>query len=319
MMSLLNFPPEIILTVLRKINLIKRHNLAMTHSKLAPLCFDRTLDRKPRRIITLNELHQLFVHSRTEEEREICFKAEVFDKLYIHNFKEVVHLFMDPNKNEIFANNPKILQYFKGKIVLDGENEHFCEEFYRIFLLLLARVEGNLLIAFVNVNYFENLNQEHFRNIISRRCKRGEDSYSICYNCDTDNNYFQILGFQFIFSYVYDSNHEFHCIRLSRKKTCVKETKLVIEMINQEYRLSPSIPALEKFLPLLERCQLVTQNLEGDLFYELCENCEAELYFMNNDDIIFMSMMQPFWSNCDDCKDQNFPRNFPGIFPPGRF
>ena len=272
----------------------------MAEPSLASLCFDQTIDRKPRGTITLNQLHQWFLHSKTEEEREICFKAVVFDRLCINNFKEVVHLFMDPNRNEIFANNPKILQSLKGKIVLDGENEDFCAEFFRIFLLLLARLQGDLLIVFVNVKSYENLDQMGYCEVIARKRDCGEKNFLITYNCGND---VQIrLGEHQPFSYTYLGREEYHAIHIIKKITCVEETKLVIEMINEDQMLSNILPQcklyMPTFLPTLDRYKLEDIGPDG-LFAKDCE-CDAALLAYDN--FITVEMRATNWSNCDDCK-----------------
>ena len=301
-MSLLNFPPEITLQFIRKINLIKRHQLALTHSSLVPLCFDRTLDRKPRGTIALNELHKWFVHSRTEEEREICFSANVFNRLCVNNFKEVVHLFMDPNRNEIFVNNPKILQFFKGIIVLEGEGEDFCAEFYRIFLLLLARVKGKLLVAFVNIQSFENLNLEHYMELISSKWgyERGDEYSFIAYNCDHSSMSVFRLMENSIWSYHhfnFSEEEKYHEMNIEKRITCVEETKFVIKMINKEYFLSQCVPVLESFLPTLERYQYAAHGPDGILKY--CNNCEAVITVFEN--YVYITILEPARSLCADC------------------
>ena len=113
-MSLLNFPAEVTLQVLHKISLYERINLSRTHPRFSSLCFDRTLNRKS--TISLNELRQLYQQSRTEKERDQCFDPKILDRLRTNNFNEVVHMDMDPENNQFFANQ-KILHSFKGQIV----------------------------------------------------------------------------------------------------------------------------------------------------------------------------------------------------------
>lgn len=46
--------------------------------------------------LTLNELCQLYEQSKTENERNHCFKSNVLDRLLVKNFNEVVRLCIDP-------------------------------------------------------------------------------------------------------------------------------------------------------------------------------------------------------------------------------
>ena len=184
-MSLLNFPPEVTLQFLQKMNFIKRYNLSIADSRLAPLCFDRTLDRKSMKTITLNDLHQWYKQSSTEEERELCFEANILDRLRISNFNEVVHLHMDSDKNKTFADNPKILQSLKAKIVLDGENEDLCREFWEMFLCLLDKVEGDFVLVFMNIKSFENMNIELYKEIIFRKRERRDKYEFFYYECSS--------------------------------------------------------------------------------------------------------------------------------------
>ena len=119
-MSLLNFPSEVSLQLIQKMNLVDRINVSMTHTRLSPLCFDRSLQRKSTGTLTLNELRQLYEQSKTENEKDQCFKSNVLDNVLIKNFNEVVRLYMD-QKNEKFVANGKILHHLDGKFVLEGE------------------------------------------------------------------------------------------------------------------------------------------------------------------------------------------------------
>jgi len=73
----------------------------------------QSLQRKSTETSTRNELRQLYEQSRTENERDQCFKSNVLDRLLIKNFNEVVRLYMDP-KNMHFVINDKILHYLVG-------------------------------------------------------------------------------------------------------------------------------------------------------------------------------------------------------------
>ena len=329
-MSLLNFPPEVTLQFIRKMNFLKRCNLSIAVPRLAPLCFDRTLDRKSMKTITLNELHQWYKQSSTEEERELCFEANILDRLRISNFNEVVHLHMDSDKNKTFADNPKILQSLKAKIVLDGENEDLSQEFWETFLCLLDKVEGDLLLVFMNIKSFENINIELYKEIISRKRKRGDKFYFISYNNNNNiRHYLYPLKGASSFTYVsrdhdrddddsdddgsdvgdYDDDDGrddednrdgrmiYHSIRLNRE-TSVEVTKLVIEMTNDVNKLSDCKQHLLNFLPELERLQKIVVP-ENDIVEDVCDFCGAESYAAEN--CLWFNINQPAWSNCTGC------------------
>ena len=141
-MSLMKFPHKITLQFLQKIAFYDCINVCMTHPRLSRLCFDRLLDRKSTATISLKELHQLYQQSRTEKEMDQCFNPKILDRLRTNNFNELVHMNMDPENDKFFANH-KILHSFRGKIVLESENEQFSKEFYWKFLDLIERIEGN--------------------------------------------------------------------------------------------------------------------------------------------------------------------------------
>ena len=113
-MCILDFPDEVILQILDKLNLFDRINFSMIHTRLSPLCFDRSLQRKSTETLTLNELSQLYEQSKTENEKDQCFKSNILDRLLIKSFYEVVHLYTDP-KNKRFVANGKILHSLEGK------------------------------------------------------------------------------------------------------------------------------------------------------------------------------------------------------------
>ena len=152
-MSLLNFPPEVTLQIMEKLSLFNRTNLSMTHPRIMPLCFDRLLDRKSKKTITVNELRQLHQQSKTDKERDQCFNPNILDRIRMKNFNEVVHLYMDP-KNDKFFSNQQILNSFQGKIVLESEKKQFSRNFCKKFLGLIDRVEGNVYLVLVDMKRF---------------------------------------------------------------------------------------------------------------------------------------------------------------------
>ena len=70
--------------------------------------------------------------------------------------------------------NHKIFISFKGKIVLETENDHFSEDFYRKFLSLIEIMEGNLLLKFVDIKKYSNDYADRCAQRLSRKLKRGE-------------------------------------------------------------------------------------------------------------------------------------------------
>ena len=137
-MSLLNFPSEVSLQLIQKMKLVDRINLSITHTRLSPLCFDRSLQRKSTEALTLNELRQLYEQSRTENEKDQCFKSNVLNRVVIKNFNEVVRMYMDPN-NKLFLANGKVMHSLKGQFILVREKEDFSASFVEQFLCLVRK------------------------------------------------------------------------------------------------------------------------------------------------------------------------------------
>ena len=173
---------------MQKKELFDRINLSMTHTRLLPLCFDRSLKRKSTHTLTVNELRQLHKQSKTEEERGQCFTSNVCDTVLIKNFNEVVRLYMNKQLiNKQFVTNDKILYSLEGKIILEGEEDEFSPTFVKQFLCLLEKLEGTLLIVFVDL---VRLEAELFKNrhdtkrcaqILSSKLERGQKVYCIGY------------------------------------------------------------------------------------------------------------------------------------------
>ena len=175
-MSLLNFPLEVSLQLIQKMNIVDRINLSMTHTRLSAVCFDRLLQRNSTKTLTLNELCQLYEQSRTENEKDQCFKSNILDRLLINNFNEVVRLYMDPKYDQLVTNG-KILHSLGGKFILKGEKEKFSPTFVKQFLWLLEKAEGTLLLVFIDVEELETMNTKHCARILSRKLKRGQKIY----------------------------------------------------------------------------------------------------------------------------------------------
>ena len=304
-MSLLNFPPEVTLQFIQKMILFDRINLSLAHTKLSPLCFDRSLQRKSTGTLTLNELRQLYEQSKTENEKDQCFKFNVIDKLLIKNFNEVVRLYMD-HKNEQFLANGKILHYLQGKFVLVGQEEKFSATFVEQFLCLLEREEGTLLLAFVDVEKLEEKSAKRCAQILSSKLERGQKVYHIEYRktiCFANSFAEQIKNcmdnpFMFPIHYVLHHTVSSHLLQFE-KRNIVANTEEIIAMIIGDSLLETKLH-LGNFLAVVKAAAL--QGGGRDI---LCDNCQAALFLC--DEKIFLWVYEPAWTNCADCELNSLP------------
>ena len=264
-MSLLDFPPEVTLQFLRKMNSFDRINLSIAHPSLSPLCFDKSLFRKSKGTITIHELHRLYQQSCTEEERRLCFSPHILDRLRIKNFNEVVHLYNGPDSDR-FVSELKVLQLLKGKIVLEGENEPFSMNFLEKFIYLLDSVEGNLLLVFIDVISIRKMNAKIFADIISRKWERGEKVYFIDVGTKIGNSHaWEIMPFMnntltlSFESHLYKSHSNHGKTRIQylnlEKMNSVENTKVLVDMIDEDNLIEVK-QHLVKVLPVLETAQL---------------------------------------------------------------
>ena len=303
-MSLLNFPPEVILQFLQKMNVYDRINLSLAHTGLSPLCFDscslKLLDRNYMKTITLNELRQLYEESRTENERDQCFKSDILDRLEIKNFNEVVHMYMDL-KNEPFLANGKILHSLGGKLFL--EKEKFSVAYVEQFLRLLERTEGNLLLGFVDIEQFGAKNAERCARILSSKLKRGQKVYFIEIIVDLEfgsncaaqikhcmDNTFTVL---YTYNYLMEISKQ-HSLFID-KRNSLADTKELIGMINDEDPIIEARDHLEDIVPLLEAAEL-----SGGMREIVCRNCLGSQEV--TDDELMITVYQPDWFYCRSCK-----------------
>ena len=302
-MSLLNFPPEVTLQFIQKLNLFDRINLCVTHTRLLPLCFDRSLNRKYRKTITLNELRQLYEQSKTEKEKDYCFKSIVLDRLLIKNCNEVVHLYMD-RRNDQFLTNGKILRSLDGKFILEGGREKFSACFIEQFMSLLERAEGTLLLALVDVQTFEEMDDaKRCARILSSKMERGQKVYCIISNktyirglhcCGIQIKHFMKIHFTISYtSYAYYFSHFDLYIN---KSNSLANTKELIDKTNDEDNLLEAKQRLGKVLSLVEAAELpgFRENIR-------CDNClTTRNSGVNNDQIsIFMIYGE---SDCAGCE-----------------
>ena len=300
-MSLLNFPDEVTLQFLQKLNLYERINVCMTHPKLFPLCFDRSLDRNSTKTILLYELRKLYQQSRTEKEKDQCFNPQILDRLRTKSFNEVVHLNMDPENNNFFANH-KILHSFKGQIVLESENKQFSDNFYQHFLSLIDKIEGNLLLVFVDFfKQYENNYAERCAQILSRKLERGEKVFCIDFHLQQWHNThgFDIQkhmneGFTVYYGSCPGYKNRVHCLRIL-KINSVENTETLIGMIDED-RFIEAKQHLGRVLPLVKAAELPGGG--GDI---RCRNCFAHQSPVGNE-ICCIWMLEPKWSNCAGCR-----------------
>ena len=304
-MSLLNFPPEITFQIVQKLNLFNRINLSRVHARIMPLCFDRLLDRKSKRTITINELQLLHQQSRTENEREQCFNPSVLDRIRAKNFNEVVHMHMKPENNQFFANQ-KILHSFKGNIVIASENEKFSEDFYEKLLFFIDRVEGDILLVFENVSieHFGHIFAKKCADIISRKMESGKKVF--CIQLRKDFTPFRSLGceirrfmgsnpctiYYLNYHFPHSENEKYHWLRL-RKKNSGANIKVLIAMINQD-RFTAEKQHLMQLIPLVKAAE--SQDLNRVV---QCDNCFASA--LSTDNQIMLWLEEPAWFNCAGC------------------
>ena len=325
-MSLLNFPPEVTLQIMLKLNLFNRINLSMTHSSIMPLCFDKSLDRKSMGTITVNELRQLYQQSRTEKERDQCFNPNILDRIQTENFNEVVHLHMDPMNDHFFTNH-KILHSFKGKIVLDGETEQLREDFRQKFLSLIDKIEEeNIFLVFVdvvslksfidiNLSFSKGIFENQCEDILSRKLRSGKKVFCINFSNATSLAAFHKMRSRIFFnceeemkmndvemnSAIYNRSIQFdkvdgyrvHFLALEKINSTSNIEKL-IDMINGE-RFIGRKQDLLSVLPLVKAAEFLSAGRDI-----ICSNCGAEEW--STDRKIFLEINEPAWSNCADCE-----------------
>ena len=313
-MSLLNFPPEVTLQFIQKMNLFDRINLSLADTRLAPLCFDRSLNRNSTDTITLDELRQLYEQSSTENERDQLFKSNVLDKLLIKNFNVVVRLYMDPTDKQLVANG-KILNSLKGKFVLEGEREKFSTTFIEKFLCLLERAEGTLLLVIVHVERLGIKYAGRCAQILSNKLEHGQKVYFVDF-CKTLSNAEKLYTYANTFvqqiincmknfarlTIYYRSVPLLISFREGRrrcnflsidKRNSVNSTKELIAMINAD-SLPEAKQHLEKVLALVEVAALPGGGRRIE-----CRDCYTMQH--SNDERLFFWLDEPLWSNCTGC------------------
>ena len=309
-MSILNFPLEVALQILQKHDLFNRINLCMAHSRFFPLCFDKLLDRKFKRTITINELQQLHHQSRTKKESEQCFNPSILDRIRAKNFNEIVHMHMKPENDQFFANQ-NILHYFRGNIILEGENEQFSEDFYQKFLFLIDRVEENLSLMFLNIKGGSsgNIFGPKLKEMLSKKLNSGKEVFfiTICKSIKlVDSLAQQLLEYPdcdctLYYNVTNDWNSWTHNLMVQKKNGGANVEKMIAVMnhdglieAKQNEGLIEAKQHLMRLLPLVKVAELRDADREIQ-----CENCAAGEDTVDN--TIALWMLEPAWSNCATC------------------
>ena len=280
----------------------------MTHPRISRLCFDRLLDRNSTAIISLSELRQLYQQSRTEKEKDQCFDPYILDRLRTNDFNEVVNMYMDP-ENDKFDTNYKILHSLKGPIVLKGENGTFSDYFDKHFLNLIDRIEGNLLLVFVDVRAFGRRDAEQCAQVLSKKLERGQKVFCIdfftlipgyAYTINQMHSH-QCMKDSFTIYYKFTpcilyglSTGYTHDLKIQNKNGLVNTTKTFISMINGD-RFARAKQHLVRVLKIVKATEL-----SGGGERIMCENCFARHYSYSAE--IHLYMEEPTWSNCAGCR-----------------
>ena len=212
---------------------------------------------------------------------------------------------MDP-ENEQFIAKHNILQSMKGKIILKGENGKFSDLFFQTFLDVINRLDGNLFIAFLNVNFesCENLNVEHTGEILSNKMERGDKVFVIDYK-EQRKKHEDEIAYDILFAMDGWFSISYHSAITKRKskernhfinfnfETSVEDTKILIDMMDNDIFLELK-QYLVQILPKLEERTPTWQ--EGDA---ICDKCDAATYFKMSR--LLFKLFQPDWSNCTGC------------------
>ena len=211
---------------------------------------------------------------------------------------------MDPENKEYFANH-KILHSFKGKIVLESENEQFSEDFHQQFLSLIDRIEGNLLLTFVDVKHYENNFSKRCAQILSRKLRRGEKVFLMGISKTFIGDAYEILRNLFI----YDTNNKLmnlfalstnprnskqrHYSLWLPKTNSGADTETMIAMLDGD-RFAEEKQCLVNVLPLVKAAELRdgVRNIEGNNCGAWENSCDYRIRF---------GMGEPTWCNCVGC------------------
>ena len=282
---------------MQKLNLYNRINLSMTHSRIMPLCFDRLLDRKSIGTVTVTELQQLHQQSRTEKEQDQCFNPKILNRIRTNNFSEVVNLYMDPKNDQFFANQ-RILHSFKGKFILEIEDEEFSQDFCQTFLSLINRIKENMCLVFLDIKSFGDIFEKQFADILSKKLKSGKKIFCInfCKALSIDDRpAYQIVkkmgydNFTVYSSKLLDKTRAHHLTL--EKINSQSNTESLIALINED-RFLEERQYLVNVLPHVKAVELRNGEIE-------CENCGAFEYLIGSQ--IQLWMQEPAWSNCAGC------------------
>ena len=248
----------------------------------------------------------MYQQSRTEKERDQCFDPKVLDRLRTKNFNEVIHLNMDPENDKLFANH-KILQSFKGNIVLEGENKPFSKKFYQKFLRLIDRIQGNLLLTFVDVKEFGNRYAKKCAQTLERKLLRGEKVFVVNFcvsisslhshaweisnrHWKTEITIFLAMDWEL---YLQNGTHDVQFQKISNMRA---NFDTMIAMISQD-RFAETKQYLARLLPVVTNAL----SRDGRRWVECgsCGSIGGDSMFDFN--LICFLMEEPAWSNCAGC------------------
>ena len=296
-MSLLDFPAEVKIQFIRKCSVANRITLSTAHPRVLPLCFDRTLNPKTVGTITLAQLHEVYKHAKTKEEKIQCFLPRILNRLSINNFSEIVDMAMNSECKEFFLVNHKLfLQTLKGKIVLDGEKRHFSKEFFDKFLSLLDKVEGNVLLIFMNIISYESMNLKRFKRVMMKKFTLREKVYYI----DVDKTYAkrQIYHIDEVGTPVYES-----IISLRNYFTFFYESYVVYYNGDINFTCDPVEDMLCRFTDVhvekenkMVHTHAVIQMLNG----KSLEKVRQKIVNVSKE-IARLQLADISWGSCDDC------------------
>ena len=153
--SVLDFPPEVTVMIMKNLRLVDLLRLYSAHSAFAEFRFEKSLE-KSMGDITLKQLSQLYAEFATENEKNQLFHSQVFDRLKINSFNEIVHLYLEPGSQDFLSRlnpNNEILKSLGGQILLVEEpGMSYESDFWSSCKDLLEKVEGEIFLILIGID-----------------------------------------------------------------------------------------------------------------------------------------------------------------------
>ena len=260
-MSALDLPPEVTVTMMKKLRPVDSLRLYSAGAQFAELRYEKSLEKSMENI-TPSQLCQLHAELPTTNQKNQCFHKQVMDRLEKDTFNELVHLYMRSENNDFLSNNKILVSYGNEIILVEEPNMPYASDFWSCCKNLLEMMDGEIFLTLVGIDEEQLWDGNDGINFRSRV------KYLLSIDGLRTFKHYPNL----VFRYFYSSRNLYDNLMIANPHNGVDTMKFIISIMKSNV-LQGARKQLESALPIIQA--RIAHQHDG-WFY--CDHCGTGSY-----------------------------------------